>query len=69
MRRPHKPVRDQKHQQWAAMHWLLTPYDRHSDDGFGAMATAFKASAETLLAAERERHGYPCRLNWIAVRV
>lgn len=36
------------------MHWLLTPYDRHSEDGFGAMATAFKASAETLLAAEKD---------------
>ena len=36
------------------MHWLLTPIDRHSDDGFGAMATAFRASAETLLAAERD---------------
>lgn len=36
------------------MHWLLTPLDRHSDDGFGAMATAFRASAETLLAAEKD---------------
>lgn len=36
------------------MHWLLTPFDRHSDDGFGAMATAFRASAETLLAAEKD---------------
>lgn len=36
------------------MHWLLTPLDRHSDDGFGAMATAFLASAETLLAAEKD---------------
>lgn len=36
------------------MHWLLTPYDRHSDDGFGAMATEFKASAETLLAAKKD---------------
>ncbi|NHF67474.1 hypothetical protein [Xanthomonas hortorum] len=36
------------------MHWLMTPMDRHSDDGFGAMATAFKASAETLLAAEKD---------------
>lgn len=36
------------------MHWLLTPYDRHSDDGFGAMATAFKASAETLLSADKD---------------
>ncbi|SEI14928.1 hypothetical protein [Paraburkholderia hospita] len=34
------------------MHWLLTPYDKHSDDGFGAMASAFKASAETLMAAD-----------------
>lgn len=36
------------------MHWLLTPFDRHSDDGFGAMATAFLASAETLSAAEKD---------------
>lgn len=36
------------------MHWLLTPFDKHSDDGFGAMATAFRASAETLLAAEKD---------------
>jgi hypothetical protein len=36
------------------MHWLLTPFDRHSDDGFGAMATAFRASAETLLAVEKD---------------
>lgn len=36
------------------MHWLLTPLDSHSDDGFGAMATAFLASAETLLAAEKD---------------
>lgn len=36
------------------MHWMLTPYDMHSDDGFGAMACAFKASAETLLAAEHD---------------
>lgn len=36
------------------MHWLLTPLDRHSDDGFGAIATAFRASAETLLAAEKD---------------
>lgn len=36
------------------MHWLLTPLDRHSDDGFGAMATAFYASAKTLLAAEKD---------------
>jgi hypothetical protein len=35
------------------MHWLLTPLDRHSDDGFGAMATAFRTSAETLLAVEK----------------
>lgn len=36
------------------MHWLLTPFDKHSDDGFGAMATAFRASAETLMAAEKD---------------
>ncbi len=36
------------------MHWLLTPYDKHSDEGFGAMASAFKASAETLIAAEKD---------------
>ncbi|WP_369937311.1 hypothetical protein [Xanthomonas tesorieronis] len=36
------------------MHWLLTPLDRHFDDGFGAMATAFRASAETLLVAEKD---------------
>lgn len=36
------------------MHWLMTPLDRHSDDGFGAMATAFRASAETLLTAEKD---------------
>lgn len=36
------------------MHWLLTPYDKHSDDGFGAMASAFKASAETLIASEKD---------------
>jgi len=36
------------------MHWMLTPYDKHSDDGFGAMAHAFQASAEALMAAERD---------------
>ncbi|MEM5435952.1 hypothetical protein [Paraburkholderia diazotrophica] len=36
------------------MHWMLTPYDKHADDGFGAMASAFKASAETLMAAEKD---------------
>lgn len=36
------------------MHWLMTPLDRHSDDGFGAMATAFRASADTLLTAEND---------------
>lgn len=36
------------------MQWLLTPLDKHSDDGFGAMATAFKGSAETLMAAEKD---------------
>lgn len=36
------------------MHWMLTPYDKHADDGFGAMASAFKASAETLMAAEHD---------------
>lgn len=36
------------------MHWLLTPLDRHSDDGYGAMATSFRASAETLLEAEKD---------------
>ncbi len=36
------------------MHWLLTPFDRHADDGFGAMGTAFKTSAETLLAQPRD---------------
>ena len=36
------------------MHWMLTPYDKHADDGFGAMASAFKASAETLMATEKD---------------
>ncbi|WP_241332477.1 hypothetical protein [Burkholderia cenocepacia] len=36
------------------MHWMLTPYEKHADDGFGAMASAFKASAETLMAAEHD---------------
>jgi hypothetical protein len=36
------------------MHWTLTPYDKHSDDGFGSMAHAFQASAEALLATERD---------------
>lgn len=36
------------------MHWLMTPLDRHSDDGFGLMATAFKSSAETLLDVEKD---------------
>lgn len=36
------------------MHWLFTPFDRHSDDGFGAMAAAFNGSAETLMAAEKD---------------
>jgi hypothetical protein len=36
------------------MHWLLTPFDRHSDDGFGAMASAFLSSSETLLAADKD---------------
>ncbi len=36
------------------MKWLLTPFDKHSDDGFGSMAIAFRASAKTLLAAEKD---------------
>lgn len=32
----------------------MTPLDRHSDDGFGLMATAFKSSAETLLDVEKD---------------
>lgn len=36
------------------MRWMLTPYDKHSDDGFGAMAHAFQASAEALMVAERD---------------
>ncbi len=36
------------------MNWLLTPFDRHSDGGFGAMATAFRASADVLLATEKD---------------
>jgi hypothetical protein len=33
---------------------MFTPYDKHSDDGFGAMALAFKASAETLMETEKD---------------
>ncbi|MHC9012607.1 hypothetical protein ACYX79_13400 [Stenotrophomonas rhizophila] len=33
------------------MHWLLTPYDQHSDSGFGAMGNAFASSAKTLIGA------------------
>ena len=36
------------------MHWLLSPFDKHSDDGFGAMGDAFSASAEVLLSAEKD---------------
>lgn len=36
------------------MHWTLTLLDRHSDDGFGPLATAFRASAEALLSAEKD---------------
>jgi hypothetical protein len=36
------------------MYWLVTPFDKHSDDGFGAMATAFRAGADALLAAEKD---------------
>lgn len=35
------------------LHWPLALLDRHSYDGLGAMATAFRASAETLLLAEK----------------
>lgn len=34
------------------MHWLLAPLDKHSDDGFGAMASAFKEAAEALPYAD-----------------
>lgn len=36
------------------MLWLLTPFDRHSDGGFGAIATAFRSSAEALMVAEKD---------------
>jgi hypothetical protein len=36
------------------MHWLLSPFDKHSDDGFGAIGDAFSASAEVLLSAEKD---------------
>lgn len=36
------------------MYWLMLPLDRHADDGFGAMGDAFHASAEALLAVEKD---------------
>lgn len=41
------------------MRGKLTPYEKHANDGFGAIVSAFEASAETLIAAEKdnaERH-------------
>lgn len=43
------------------MKWLLAPLDRHSDDGFGATATAFRHGAEAILGLEKPKsfdHAY-----------
>ncbi len=36
------------------MEWLMLPFDKHSDDGFGAMADSFKDSANILIKHPEE---------------